>query len=53
VAGLDGCLIEEESIDELYRNAPGIIRDVIQTSNERGANLAQPTHFEYRLLANA
>jgi hypothetical protein len=53
VAGLDGCLMEEESIDDLYRNAPGIIRDVIQTSNEHGANLAQPTHFEFRLLANA
>jgi hypothetical protein len=53
VAGLDGCLIEEESIDELYRNAPGIIRDVIQASNEHGANLAQPSHFEFRLLASA
>ncbi len=53
VIGLDGCLMEEESIDELYRNAPGIIRDVIQTSNGQGANLAEPTHFEFRLLVNA
>lgn len=53
VHGLEGCGLAEETLDELYRNAPGIIKDVIETSNERGANIPAPTGFEFRLLLPA
>jgi hypothetical protein len=47
------CVFEEESIDELYRNAPSIIKDVVELSNNNGAGLPLPTAFEFRLLVNA
>lgn len=53
VDGLDGCLIAEETIDALIRNAPGIIRDVIETSNARGSSFALPTEFEFSMSVAA
>jgi hypothetical protein len=53
VEGYDGWVIAEETLDELHRNAPGIIRDLIETSNENGANIPAATAFEFRLLVNA
>jgi hypothetical protein len=47
------CALEEESIDDLYRNAPSVIKDVVEISNQNGANLPIPTAFEFRLLVNA
>lgn len=47
------CALEEETIDDLYRNAPSIIKDVVELSNKDGANLPIPTSFEFRLLVNA
>ena len=47
------CALEENTIDDLYRNAPSIIKDVVELSNERGANLPVPTAFEFRLVVNA
>jgi predicted RNase H-like HicB family nuclease len=51
VEGLEACHIAEDTLDEFYRSAPEVIRDVIETSNERGANLPVPSSFEFRLLA--
>lgn len=53
VQDLDGCNLAEETLDELYRNAPGVIRDLIETSNERGASIPTPTGFEFRLSVPA
>lgn len=53
VESLDGCNIAEETIGELIANAPGIIKDFIEVSNEDGANLPMPSHFEFRHLVHA
>jgi predicted RNase H-like HicB family nuclease len=50
---MEGCHIAEETLEELLRNAPSIIKDVVELSNEDGANLPIPTAFEFRLLVNA
>lgn len=53
VVGLEGCGLAEETIDDLYRNAPEVIKTVIETSNARGANLPMPTEFEFHLSVGA
>ncbi|MBI1291214.1 hypothetical protein GC173_08210 [bacterium] len=53
VEGLPNCPLAENTIDDLYRHAPEVIKDVIETSNDRGANFPIPTAFEFRLLVNA
>ena len=51
--GMEGCHIAEQTLEELLHNAPGIIRDVVELSNEDGANLPEPTAFEFRVLVPA
>lgn len=51
--GMEGCHLAEETLEELLHNAPIIIRDIVEVSNEDGANLPAPTVFEFRLLVPA
>jgi len=53
VEGYDGWTIAENSLDELHHNTPGIIRDLIETSNQNGANIPAATAFEFRFLVPA
>jgi predicted RNase H-like HicB family nuclease len=53
VEGLPNCPLAENTIDELYRNAPEVIKAVIETSNERGSTFAIPTGFEFRVSVPA
>ncbi|MBI1290610.1 hypothetical protein GC173_05140 [bacterium] len=54
VEGLDGCFLAENSREELFQNAPGIIRDFIEISNHDGSSrFPAPTSFEFRVLVHA
>ena len=53
VQNLDGCFIAENTLDELFANAPGVIATFIEVSNEQGANIHPPTEFEFRRLVHA
>ncbi|MBX3728350.1 MAG: hypothetical protein KF858_04125 [Candidatus Sumerlaeia bacterium] len=54
VEGLEGCNLAEDTIEELFRNAPGIIRDFIELSNRDGSNnFPTPTEFEFRHLVHS
>lgn len=49
VEGLPGCHISEETLNDLHRAAPLVIKAVIQDSNGRGGCLPLPTGFEIRI----
>ena len=54
VEQLEGCHIAEQTITELLENAPGIIREFIDVSNQHSDNLLiAPTSLEFRIFVNA
>jgi predicted RNase H-like HicB family nuclease len=53
VQNLGGCFIAENSLDELFASAPGVITAFIEVANERGAKTPLPTEFEFRRLVHA
>ena len=53
VEGLDNCVLEEPTLDDMYKNAPEVVKAVIETSNECGSTFPLPTAFEFRLLISA
>lgn len=53
VENLDGCNLAEESIEDLVRNGPEVIKAFVEVANDGGARIPRPTEFEFRHLVHA
>lgn len=50
---MEGGHLADETLEELIKEAPDVIRAVVELSNNKGLGLPAPSSFEFRHLVSA